>query len=197
MLLTTTCFSPISHHQCSKSNRIGHNIFRNKKVLPRIIYAFGNSSDKDTILGPEGLSSADLPAWSDCRDKLVGLGMCEDVAERTLLRGFGWGSQAYWRQELVRASPSVEAVESILRFLESRVGLEKDSEKAEVIQKFPELLQIDQNLMEENVAKLEKNFFLKGKSLAMSLKRKPKVLGATTDCAGDCAGDCTRCFAQF
>lgn len=148
-------------------------------------------------VGPIGLSSEDVSTWTACREKLVQMGMDPDDAEKCLIRGFGWGSQAYWRQELVRASPSLDALESLLGYLSHRIGLEQDSEKIEVIRKFPELLQVKESLMEENVAKLEKNFFLKGKSLAMSLKRKPQVLGATTDCQGDCAGECTRCFAQF
>lgn len=171
--------------------------FRKKSVFRAEVRNYSLARGDDQGLGPEGLSSADQATWTACREKLIKIGMNEEDAEKSMVRGFGWGSQAYWRQELVRASPSVEAIDSVLEYLSQRIGLEKNCEKAEVIQKFPEVLQVSQSLMEENVSKLEKNFFLKGKSLAMSLKRKPRVLGATTDCAGDCAGDCTRCFAQF
>lgn len=176
---------------------VKYTTFRQKMKYKIEIRCHSDLNENNQPLGPDGLSPADLPTWIACREKLVNVGMSVEDAEKAMVRGFGWGSQAYWRQELVQESPSVEAIESVLEYLNDRIGLEKDSDKAEVIQKFPELLQVKQSLMEENVTKLEKNFFLKGKALAMSLKRKPRVLGATTDCEGDCAGDCTRCFAQF
>lgn len=189
---------------CSRSQqhirgycRVEYTTFRRNMKYNMVVKRHSDLNGENQALGPEGLSPADVPTWVACREKLVNVGMSVDDAEKAMIRGFGWGSQAYWRQELVRESPSVEAIETVLAYLNDRIGLEKDSEKAEVIQKFPELLQVQQSLMEENVIKLENNFFLKGKALAMSLKRKPRVLGATTDCAGDCAGDCTRCFAQF
>jgi len=123
--------------------------------------------------------------------------MTKESAEKVIVRGFGWGSQAYWRQELVREPPSVEAVTACLNYLTTNLGMDSNADKAKVLEKFPEVLKIDQALMEENIGKLEKNFFLKGKALTKSIARKPKVLGATTDCMGDCAGECTRCFAQF
>lgn len=195
-LATTSTFSRSQHYKRGYCP-VKCGTFRFNLRCKTDIRCQSQSGEVSQPVGPEGLSSSDLPIWAACRMKLINLGMSEDAAEKAMVRGFGWGSQAYWRQELVRESPSVEAIESVLEYLNDRIGLEKDSEKAEVIQKFPELIQVKQSLMEENVAKLEKNFFLKGKALAMSLKRKPRVLGATTDCAGDCAGDCSRCFAQF
>lgn len=198
MSLCTTSALSRSLQQRRGHHHTDHGTFRKKLVFRSEVRNYSLARGDDQGLGPEGLSSGDQATWIACRKKLIEIGMTEEDAEKAMVRGFGWGSQAYWRQELVRASPSLEAIDSVLEYLGSqRIGLEKNSEKAEVIQKFPEVLQVSQSLMEENVSKLEKNFFLKGKSLTMSLKRKPRVLGATTDCAGDCAGDCTRCFAQF
>lgn len=145
---------------------------------------------------PEDISGSDAEMWSQCCECLEKLGLTAEEANAAVKRGFGWGSQAYWRQERVKSSPSVDMIESALVHLEA-IGMDKDADKAEVVKKFPEVLCIDQDLMDTNIAKLEKSFFLKGKGLVMSLKRKPKVLGATVDCQGDCAGECTRCFAQF
>ncbi|KAI8110390.1 hypothetical protein M9435_002065 [Picochlorum sp. BPE23] len=147
--------------------------------------------------GPEGLSTQDVPAWSECIDILVDIGMTNDSAEKAMVRGFGWGSQAYWRQELVREPPSAQAVHACLEYLTISLGMDSNADKVKVLEKFPEVLKVDQTLMEENVGKLKKNYFLKGTALTKSIVRKPKVLGATTDCQGDCAGECTRCFAQF
>lgn len=145
---------------------------------------------------PEQMDSSDEEAWTACSTILEDLGMSDEDAGAALKRGFGWASQAYWRQEKVNESPSSEVITSALEFMES-IGLESNDEKVEVIKKFPEVLSVDVSLMKENVSKLEKSFFMKGKQLAVAVKRKPRVLGATVDCLGDCAGECTRCFAQF
>lgn len=145
---------------------------------------------------PEQMDSSDREAWAACSTILEDLGMSDEDAGAALKRGFGWASQAYWRQEKVNEYPSGEVIASALEFMES-IGLESNDEKVEVIKKFPEVLSVDISLMKENVTKLEKSFFMKGKQLAAAVKRKPRVLGATVDCLGDCAGECTRCFAQF
>lgn len=144
----------------------------------------------------EQLDPAEEEAWTVCSNVLENLGMTGEDAVTALRRGFGWSSQAYWRQEKVNECPSSEVVASALTFLES-IGLENNDDKMEVIKKFPEVLSVDTSLMKDNVSKLEKSFFMKGKQLAAAVKRKPRVLGATVDCLGDCAGECTRCFAQF
>jgi hypothetical protein len=119
----------------------------------------------------------------------------EAQADGLVGRAFGLGSQAYWRGER-REVPSLDKVDAALAFL-AGLGVDAPADQAAAILKFPELLAIDQALMEGNVGKLQKNFFMKGKALAAAIKRKPRVLGATVDCEGTCAGECTRCFAQF
>ena len=184
--------------QCETSSDYGivmKHVFKSRsRIISRKAVVEGMDGSS---CGPETLSEEEQQEWLSCCARLTGMGMSSEDASKAMIRGFGWGSQAYWRQELVEAKPSLARVEHVLEYLGNRLGLEKDSDKVEVIKKFPEVLHIEESLMEENVTKLETSFFLKGKALGMSVKRKPRVLGATTDCQGDCAGDCTRCFAQF
>lgn len=170
----------------TNSNRFPSSILA-RRSLP-IPLAAGT---RDTI--PE----TSVAAYDSCVGLLTELGMAEADAEKAILTAFGHGSQLYWRQEKVKEAPEPEVVATTLVFLEERLNLEAAEDKLVVIKKFPELLTIDPALMEENLAKLTDRFNMKGTMLTNSIRRKPRVLGATTDCAGDCAGDCTRCFAQF
>eukprot|EP00889_Picochlorum_renovo_P004225 jgi/Picre1/31255/NNA_006609.t1 len=92
--------------------------------------------------GPEGLSTQDVPAWSECIDILVDIGMTKDSAEKAMVRGFGWGSQAYWRQELVREPPSAQAVHACLEYLTINLGMDSNADKVKVLEKFPEVLKL-------------------------------------------------------
>ena len=149
------------------------------------------AATRDTI--PE----ASVPAYESCIGLLTELGMADTDAEKAVLTAFGHGSQLYWRQEKIKEAPDPEIVARTLLVLEERLHLEAAEDKLEVVKKFPEVLTIDRALMEENLDKLTDRFKMKGSMLSNSIRRKPRVLGATTDCQGDCAGDCTRCFAQF
>eukprot|EP00890_Picochlorum_soloecismus_P006773 jgi/Picsp_1/920/NSC_04405-R1_protein len=173
------------------STQNAHWKYSNPPSQRRLALAYSSAS-----AAPEQMDPADEEAWTACSNILEDLGMSGEDAAAALKRGFGWASQAYWRQEKVNESPSSEVIACALEFLES-IGLENNDDKVEVIKKFPEVLSVDARLMKENVSKLEKSFFMKGKQLAAAVKRKPRVLGATVDCLGDCAGECTRCFAQF
>jgi len=134
------------------------------------------------------IPEASMAAFESCLSMLLERGMDESRATKAVKQAFGYGSQLYWRQEKVEAVVEVEIVERAIEYLEGTLGLSADG-VVEVAGKFPEALTIDQSLMEENVGKLTDRFKMKGAVLANSIKRKPKVLGATTDCAGDCAGD--------
>ena len=120
--------------------------------------------------------------------QLTALGMAEADAEKAIRQAFGYSSQLYWRQEKVAANPDPDAVTQALKFLDERLNLVGDNDKLEVVKKFPEVLTVDEALIEENVGKLTDRFKMNGTMLANSIKRKPRVLGATTDCEGDCAG---------
>ena len=47
----------------------------------------------------------DKEQWSDGLQQLKELGMDDDLAEKSLKRGFGWSSQAYWWKEKVEEVP--------------------------------------------------------------------------------------------
>ena len=146
-------------------------------------------------------SVADLPeatqtAWEECSNRLEILGLSAEDTEKTLVKAFGWASQAYWRNEKIKEDPVVDQVEAVLDFLTS-IGIASEADQAAIITKFPEVLGLEVELMQENVEKLQKAFFLKGPALLGTLKRKPRVLGTLVDCEGSCQGLCTRCFAHF
>ncbi len=146
-------------------------------------------------------SVADLPAdtaaaWADCAARLETLGLEPAAAETALVKAFGWGSQVFWRHEKEGEAPALEQVEAVLAFLAS-IDIASEADQAALIGKFPEVLGLEVTLMEENVAKLQKAFFMKGAALTGTIKRKPRALGVIVDCEGSCQGLCTRCFAHF
>lgn len=142
------------------------------------------------------LTTDTADAWRECAAFLTSLGVDAEVTEGVIIKAFGWGSQAYWRQEKVQQVPKLVQVHEVLSFL-GELGIEADPEKAALITKFPEVLGLDIQLMRDNVAKLQKAYFLKGNPLKAAIMRKPRVLGSIVDCQGSCEGFCTRCFAQF
>ena len=50
-------------------------------------------------------SDDDKEQWSDGLQQLKELGMDDASAEKSLARGFGWSSQAYWWKEKVKEIP--------------------------------------------------------------------------------------------
>lgn len=134
--------------------------------------------------------------WNESIEKLMSLGMDESEAVKSLERAFGWSGQSYWRNEKVEQVPTKEKIEVVLDFL-CNIGIEDAKSHVTIIKKFPEILGLEAELMKSNVAKLQSAYFLKGKALANSIQRKPRVLGSIVDCEGSCQGYCTRCFAQF
>jgi hypothetical protein len=145
----------------------------------------------------EELPAETAEAWKQCTSELNSLLKFDaQQADTVITKAFGWGSQGYWRQEKVAATPTVAQIEAALALLVS-IGIESPQDQAAIVKKFPEVLGLDVELMQENVVKLQNAYFLKGKALAAAVKRKPRVLGSTVDCEGSCQGFCTRCFAQF
>ncbi len=55
--------------------------------------------------GTEDLSGEDKEQWQDGLQQLKSLGMADDEAEKSLKRGFGWSSQAYWWKDKVKEVP--------------------------------------------------------------------------------------------
>lgn len=54
---------------------------------------------------PEDLTGKEKEHWQDGVQELMGLGMDDALAEKSLKRGFGWSSQAYWWKDKVNDVP--------------------------------------------------------------------------------------------
>ncbi|KAH7620627.1 hypothetical protein NADE_003241 [Nannochloris sp. 'desiccata'] len=150
---------------------------------------------------PQTFSVSDLPpetaaAWQEVATRLENLGLTPPQTEKCMIKAFGWDSQGYWRHEKEKEIPQVDQIDDVLNFLIT-ISIATEEEQAELIAKFPELIGLKVELMEANVAKLQKAFFLKASALTGMIKRKPRALGVIVDCEGSCEGMCTRCFAHF
>ncbi|DBA86931.1 TPA: hypothetical protein ACH3X2_000324 [Trebouxia sp. C0005] len=146
--------------------------------------------------GTEDLSGEDKEQWQDGLQQLKGLGMADDEAEKSLKRGFGWSSQAYWWKDKVREVPKPGEIKAKLDYLRE-LGM-NNQQLHEAVKHFPETVGLDlDKRMKPNVELMGKKFFIKGKMLPKTLARKPQALGYAVDCEGDCQGDCTRCWSHF
>lgn len=154
------------------------------------------SSTPQTTFSVADLPSETAAAWQEVATRLENLGLTPPQAEKCMMKAFGWDSQGYWRHEKEKETPQVDHIDDVLNFL-STIGIASEEEQAELIAKFPEVIGLDVELMEANVAKLQKAFFLKASALTGMIKRKPRALGVIVDCEGSCEGMCTRCFAHF
>ncbi|KAL0036381.1 hypothetical protein WJX77_005113 [Trebouxia sp. C0004] len=125
--------------------------------------------------GTEDLSGEDKKQWQDGLQQLKGLGMADDEAEKSLKRGFGWSSQAYWWKDKVREVPKPGEIKAKLAYLRD-LGM-NDDQLHEAVKHFPETVGLD----------LDKRMN----------QMKPQALGYAVDCEGDCQGDCTRCWSHF
>ena len=54
---------------------------------------------------PQDLAGEDQERWQDGLQLLKELGMDDELAEKSLKRGFGWSSQAYWWKDKVNEVP--------------------------------------------------------------------------------------------
>lgn len=118
-------------------------------------------------------------------------------ADTLLARAHGWTPSPYLRGSLVDATPDPAAVAAALAVLTGDLGL-SSSDAAAVVRSFPETLSRDADArLRANLAVLEKQWKIKGAAAAGAVKRAPRILGYTIDCAGDCAGECDRCWVRF
>lgn len=83
----------------------------------------------------------------------------------------------------------------MLDFLAS-LGL-SDADVAKVVSAFPQALGCELALLQANAETLRTKWFLKGRTLANTVVRKPQVLGSVVDCEGSCISECNRCWARF
>mmetsp|Transcript_35820 Transcript_35820/g.77931 ORF Transcript_35820/g.77931 Transcript_35820/m.77931 type:complete len:213 (-) Transcript_35820:75-713(-) len=136
-------------------------------------------------------------AFEACLDFVSTLGpFSSEEAADMLKDAFGWSRQTYWRKRKSEEVPQLAAIEERVEALRGAGGL-SDDQVAKVVAAFPEVLGCEADLLRENVAYVEKTFFVKGNTLTSLLVRKPEVLGNIVDCQGDCVGDCNRCWVRF
>jgi hypothetical protein len=142
------------------------------------------------------LSAEDVASWESCKSLVMDLGLDEENAERSLVKAFGWGPQNYWRKSKVEEVPSVEEVEARLDYL-VEIGIPREK-IVDIVFKVPEVIGCELELIQDNVAHIEKAYFMKRKTknFANYILRVPQVLGNNLDCVGDCAGECNRCWAR-
>ena len=142
------------------------------------------------------LSAEDVASWESCKSLVMDLGLDEENAERSLVKAFGWGPQNYWRKSKVEEVPSVDDVEARLDYL-VEIGVPREK-IVDIVFKVPEVIGCELELIQDNVAHIEKAYFMKRKTknFANYILRVPQVLGNNLDCVGDCAGECNRCWAR-
>jgi len=145
------------------------------------------------------LTGADAAAWTGAVAAVTAaLGVGEGDADTWLARAHGWGASPYLRGSLVDAVPDPAAVAASLEVLTGDLSL-SPADAASVVRLFPEALSRDADAQLRGVclATLEKQWRMKGAAAASAVKRAPRILGYTIDCAGDCAGECDRCWVRF
>lgn len=129
-------------------------------------------------------------------------------SDELLTTAFGWGRSTYWRGSVEEATPDPAAVRGSLSFLLAADAVAAASDAADaasapssnqhdlslsraealaVLRSFPETLNLDaEEQLRGNVAKLAKEWKIQGPAAAGCVKRTPRLLGYTVDCAGDC-----------
>lgn len=135
-------------------------------------------------------------AWDACKQALSTFNFSIEEEDKILGKAFGLVHSPYWGEDRNKEVPEFDVVNGILNYLRSLSLSDEDLTK--VLKKFPEVLGCSlEDEIKNNVAVLEKQWGIKGKSLRNLLLRNPKVLGFNIDCKGDCMAQCTRCWVRF
>lgn len=143
------------------------------------------------------LTDVEAKAWGEVRTQLLELGVPTKSADKIITRAFGWGKQKYWRGTIVREMPSSEVVEERMTYLRS-LGISDDEVLAKMVAKFPELIRLDIERMNESIAQIESYpAYSKPDALRRCIINQPQALGFDVDCGGDCAGECQRCWIRL
>ncbi|KAL3157989.1 hypothetical protein ABBQ32_012387 [Trebouxia sp. C0010 RCD-2024] len=98
------CFAPGLHP--TPASRHARNPLSKQAV--RMVCNATDTADKPT---PENLAGEEKERWQDGLQQLIGLGMDDVLAEKSLKRGFGWSSQAYWWKDKVNEVPKLGEVQ--------------------------------------------------------------------------------------
>ncbi|KAK9825675.1 hypothetical protein WJX81_001764 [Elliptochloris bilobata] len=142
------------------------------------------------------LDGEEAERWRSSREALQALELSEEEAEKVLKRAFGWATQIWWRDSKVCEVPAQGQVEAVIQFLDS-VGV-RGPDATKMIKRFPEMCACDvEEQLRENMAKLERDWKIKGPTAANVIKRQPQVLGYVIDCQGNCEGQCNRCWVRL
>eukprot|EP00955_Chlamydomonas_euryale_P097090 365052-Chlamydomonas_euryale.AAC.21 len=83
---------------------------------------------------------------------------------------------------------------------QGELGISPGADLVKVVKAFPEVLSCSiEELLRPNVARFEKEWFMKGPVLAKAIVRKPTLLGLYVDCStvgsGSCMGQCSKCWS--
>ena len=144
------------------------------------------------------LTGADAAAWASTAAAVAtALDTDEGEADTLLARAHGWTASPYLRGSLTDAVPDPAAVVASLAVLTDDLGLDA-GDAAAVVRAFPETLSRDADArLRANLGVLAKQWRMSPPAQAAAVKRAPRILGYTIDCAGDCAGECDRCWVRF
>lgn len=146
------------------------------------------------------LSEDEMARWDQAANHVRQLGPGvggDDAVEKVIGTAFGWGVQKFWKGRVKQEVPSPEIVEEALQFLREQIGL-SDDDVIKVVKKFPEVLRVGIERMNENLEYVQRSYpHIKGTLLKNSVKDTPAVLGFDFDCEGDCKSECARCWVQF
>lgn len=144
------------------------------------------------------LTGADAAAWAATAAAVAtALATDESEADTLLARAHGWTASPYLRGSLTDAVPDPAAVSAALAVLTDDLGLDV-ADAAAVVRAFPETLSRDADArLRANLGVLAKQWKMGAAAQAAAVKRAPRILGYTIDCAGDCAGECDRCWVRF
>jgi hypothetical protein len=142
------------------------------------------------------LSDDETINWAASKALIMELGFDDEQADLLMQKGFGWLKQDYWRNEKTREIPNYDEIEKRLQYIET-LGVSRDRIDT-IIEKIPEILAMDLEVMSSAVDHIEKNFFMKRGTPAFAkyVCRVPQALGNTVDCEGTCVGDCNRCWVR-
>ena len=94
-------------------------------------------------------------------------------------------------------APTEQQIDGVVEFLTSRCNLQTE-DVAKLATEFPQVFGCDvEKQLKYAVGVLENDWFMKGKILTSTLKRRPQSLGCNVDCEGSCWGKCERCWVRF
>eukprot|EP00897_Mesotaenium_endlicherianum_P005388 jgi/Mesen1/4878/ME000244S04057 len=187
---------------CSSSKHVTESVLlrshgRRQHLSHSGVRCSASAVDKAPVATPEEkLAGPELDRWQSCVAVVEEIGFEREEAGQLLSKAYGWSTKTYWREEKVEVVPSQEELKATVEYLEG-LGVQ-GPDLMKVIKAFPYVLACSlEDRIKVNVAQMEKEWYISGKSLKSTLLRKPMVLGYYLDCRGDCIAECDHCWARF